>query len=158
MNRFARASLGLLVSLAATSAFAADSATGAVNLEGIKFNVVDGLAYPSRGGLAIALTNTAFDKQKMREDGKVDIFDRMGHGGQSVSINLDGGKPTMCVDYSFHEGDTSSSGSQCASGIDEAIRISQLDDQRVAGSMDWSNDDGESIKVKFDLAIEPGGN
>ncbi|MEZ5462828.1 hypothetical protein [Dokdonella sp.] len=158
MNRSALAPLGLLALLAATTpALAADSATGDVSLENVDFKVVDGLAFPSRGGLAVSLTNVPFDKDKMREDGKVDIFDRMGHDGQAVTINFDKGEPTMCVDYSFHVGDTSSSGSYCESGVADAVKVTRLDDKRVAGSMDWKNDKDAMIKVKFDLPIEPGG-
>ncbi|MGB0134005.1 hypothetical protein [Dokdonella sp.] len=158
MNRSALAPLGLLALLAATAAAqAADSASGAVSLENVDFTVVDGLAFANREGLAISLSSTDFDKQKMRKDGKVDIFDRMRHSGQVVSINIDKGKPTMCVDYAFQEGDTASSGSYCETGVADAVEITRLDDNRVAGSMNWNNGKDTTIEVTFDLAIEPDG-
>jgi len=138
-------------------AAAADSASGSVSLEGITFEVVDVLAYPNRDGLAIALSDTAFDKEKMRKDGKVDTFDRMRHGGQVVTINLSKGAPTQCVDYSFQKGDSRTSGSVCESGVADAVELSENSDERVAGKMNWKKDSGERIDVSFDAPVEAGG-
>ena len=135
----------------------ADSASGEVKLDEMEFTVVDAIAFHSRGGIGISLTDAAFDKEKMREDGEVDIFDRMRHSGQTLTINIDDGEPTTCVDFAYKKGNTSSSGSDCKPSFGGTVEITQLDDERVTGSMDWEGDDGAKIKVSFDAAIEPDG-
>lgn len=151
-------SLFLFIAMLCFSEWAfAGSASGEVKLDNMEFTVVDAVALHSHGEIGISLTDVAFDKEKMREDGKVDIFDRMRHSGQSLTINIADGKPTMCVDFAYKKGDTSSSGSDCKPSFNGTVEITQLDDARVAGSMDWEGDDGHKIKVSFDAAIEPDG-
>lgn len=140
-----------------TVVHAEDSASGMVNIEGSTFNVVDVIAYPNRDGLAIALTDSPFDKEKMRADGKVDSLDRLMHEDNAVMINLSQGKPTMCVDYLLKEPERSSSGSICESGVAEAVILSENSSKRVAGKMKWKKDTGEMLDVSFNAQVEPGG-
>lgn len=146
----------LLVCSGLTCAHAAE-ASGQVTLEGVDFEVVDAMAYANRGGLTIALTNQAFDRDKMRADGKVDTFDRMRHDGQALMINLKDGAVSGCIDYAFDIGDSSTSGSICNSTIAETIVIDRHDAEQVVGRMDWTGDDNERVNVTFEAGIEPSG-
>ncbi len=158
MNLLSGGAGALLLALPfAQPAIAADAASGSAKLEGIGFDVVDALVFPNHDGPAIALSDTAFDKEEMRKDGKVDNFDRMRHKGQLITINLSDGNPTMCVDYAFHKDESSTSGSVCETGVADAVKLRESSATRVRGAMKWSKDSGESIDVSFDASVEAGG-
>jgi len=135
-----------------TAALAASS--GTVNLKGTEWTVADGVAMPDGDELEVVLLSQKFDRAKALADGKLDTFDVMRQGGNTVTINVDADGPTMCVDFMSKSGDTMNSGSSCNSDFPPTIKIDKQTPTQIAGSMDWAEDGGDHIKVQFDLPIE----
>ena len=82
----------------------------------------------------------------------------MKHKGLVVSLRLEDGKPSHCLDHSYDlEGGRTVSGSVCAEGVIESVTVSEFTAERVAGAVDWKGDDGENVVVRFDLPIEASG-
>jgi len=135
-----------------TAALAA--ASGTVNLKGAEWTVADGVAMPDGEELEVVLISQAFDRAKALEDGNLNTFDVMRQGGNTVTINVAADGPTMCVDFMSRSGDTMNSGSSCNSDFPPTIKIEKRTPSRIAGSMDWSEEGGDHVKVQFDLPIE----
>jgi hypothetical protein len=150
-NRYARTTLATALLLAAGAA-----ASGSVDYRNAKWTVADAIAYADDEEIEIAFTSVALDRAKMTADGTIDSLDLMRAGGNKITINLDADGPTMCIDFTSRAGDTMSSGSSCDSGMQEAITLTARSAERVAGSMQWGEKDGEHIHLSFDLPIEGG--
>lgn len=135
-----------------TAALAA--ASGTVNLKGAEWTVADGVAMPDGEELEVVLISQAFDRAKALEDGNLNTFDVMRQGGSTVTINVAADGPTMCVDFMSRSGDTMNSGSSCNSDFPPTIKIEKRTPSRIAGSMNWSEEGGDHVKVQFDLPIE----
>lgn len=150
------AAFAFLIAVAAPAP-AADTASGSVKLGKADWKVADGIAYQDDDEIEVVFSDQAFDKADFRKDGKVDTFDVMGHEGNTLAINVDADGPTMCLDVSTRTADSQMSGSSCNSAFPPAITISSRTDTRIAGSMDYTGDDGDKVKLAFDLPIESGG-
>jgi hypothetical protein len=133
-------------------AFAA--ASGSVKLKGAEWTVADGVAMPDGDELEVVLLSQAFDRAKALDDGKLNTFDVMRQGGNTVTINVAADGPTMCVDFMSRSGDTMNSGSSCNSDFPPTIKIEKRSATQIAGSMQWEEDGGDHVKVQFDLPIE----
>lgn len=157
MTRLEPAFLGLFVALAAAApALAADSANGRVHLTQADFAVIDGVAYAEGDRLVIALSDVAFNNSEMRQDGRVDASDRISHDGQSIALYLENGQSTTCADAIVKVGDSFNSGKICNSGLPDSLKITKLDDQRVAGRLNFTTSEID-VDVTFDLSIRPTG-
>ncbi len=141
------------------NAYSETSASGDITLEGQTFKVVDAIAYHRFGGLVVALADKPFDKEEIRSDGKVDIFDIMGHDGLIASVRISDGSVQNCIDHQYDLPDNvSSSGSSCVSGITESSTLTAVTDEHVAGAVDWKGEDGEHVSVTFDVPVEAASN
>lgn len=147
-----RAALAAFALAPCTPALA--TASGTVKLKGAEWTVADGVAMPDGEELEVVLISQAFDRAKALEDGKLNTFDVMRQGGNTVTINVAADGPTMCVDFMSRSGDTMNSGSSCNSDFPPTIRIDKRTATQIAGSMDWAEDGGDHVKVQFDLPIE----
>jgi hypothetical protein len=140
--------------LLAPFAGALAAASGSVKLKGAEWTVADGIAMPDGDELEVVLLSQAFDRAKALEDGKLNTFDVMRQGGNTITINVAADGPTMCVDFMSRAGDTMNSGSSCNSDFPPTITIVKRTPARIAGSMDWAEAGGDHVKVQFDLPIE----
>jgi hypothetical protein len=154
MSKSLRSRFALAAVLMAPLPAALAAASGSVNLKGTEWTVADGVAMPDGDELEVVLISQAFDRAKALADGKLDTFDVMRQGGNTVTINVDADGPTMCVDFMSRSGDTMNSGSSCNSDFPPTIKIDKQTPTQIAGSMDWAEDGGDRIKVQFDLPIE----
>ena len=153
MTPSSRCRLFLAALLLAPSSLALAAASGSVQLKGATWTVADGVVVPDDDGIEVVLLSSAFDRAKALEDGKLDTFDVMRHGGNTLTINVGADGPTMCVDFMSHAGDTMNSGSSCNSDFPPTIKIEQRTPTRIAGGMDWAEEGGDRIQVQFDLPI-----
>lgn len=157
MNHRAPGLPALCLALAAAApALAAESASGTVHLTRADFTVVDGVAYRDGEMMAIALSDVLLDKSGARGENTWYAFDRLRHTGQSIAINIENGKPTMCADAIIVKDGVTDSAAICNSGLPDSIKINSLDDTRVSGTMKFITNDID-IDVRFDLTIESGG-
>jgi len=148
----ARVALAAFALAPCTAALAA--ASGTVKLKGAEWTVADGVAMPDGDELEVVLISQAFDRAKALEDGNLNTFDVMRQGGNTVTINVAADGPTMCVDFMSRSGDTMNSGSSCNSDFPPTIKIEKRSATQIAGSMQWEEEGGDHVKVKFDLPIE----
>jgi hypothetical protein len=125
-------------------------ASGSINFRDAKWTVADAVAYPDDEEIEIVFTEAKLDRAEMAQDGKIDTFDIMRSDGRSITINVDADGPTMCIDFSTGNG----GGSSCNSDFPPTITLTTRTADRVAGSMQWGETDGEHIHVRFDLPIE----
>ena len=154
MSNSMRSRLALAALLLAPLPAALAAASGTVKLKGAEWTVADGVAMPDGEELEVVLISQAFDRAKALEDGNLNTFDVMRQGGNTVTINVAADGPTMCVDFMSRSGDTMNSGSSCNSDFPPTIKIEKRTPSRIAGSMDWSEEGGDHVKVQFDLPIE----
>jgi hypothetical protein len=125
-------------------------ASGSINFRDAQWTVADAVAYPDDEEIEIVFTEAKLDRAEMAQDGKIDTFDIMRSDGRSITINVDADGPTMCIDFSTGNG----GGSSCNSDFPPTITLTTRTADRVAGSMQWGETQGEHIHVRFDLPIE----
>ena len=126
---------------------------GSVSLEHGNWAAVDAIAYPDGEELDVVFSDMAFDREAIAEDGVANSFDVLRHSGNTLTINVGVDGPTMCVDVMSRSEDTMYSGSSCRSEFSNAIEIESLNDDRIAGGMNWGPSDGEHIHLQFDVEI-----
>lgn len=148
-----RVSMLLLVgaiALQPQAASAAAPASGHVNYHDQSWDVADAMAYTDGEYLAVAISSKAFDRAAFAKDGKIDIFDIMRHDGSTITLKVDAEGKVNCLDFSLPNG----GGSSCGS-LGESFNQTRRDAKGIAGTMDFKGDEGEQIKVSFDVPIAP---
>jgi hypothetical protein len=135
-------------------AHAANLAEGSVQRGDSSWKVVDAFAYPDGEEIEVVFSDKPFDRAEMAADGKIDTFDSMRHEGNTLTLNFDADGPTMCVDFMSRSDGGSVGGSSCNSDYEPTIKVSSRTADRVAGSMQWGEAEGEHIHLTFDVPIQ----
>jgi hypothetical protein len=135
-------------------AYAANLAEGSVQRDESGWKVIDAFAYPDGDEIEVVFSDKLFDRAEMAADGKIDTFDSMRHEGNTMTLNFDADGPTMCVDFMSRGDGGSTGGSSCNSDYEPTIKVSSRTADRIAGSMQWGEADGEHIHLAFDVPIQ----
>jgi hypothetical protein len=122
-------------------------ATGQVKFHEAEWPVADAIAYPDDGETIVVFTSKAMDRAAFAADGKIDTFDFMRMGGNSITLHIDSEGKSGCIDFGTDHG----GGSSCGS-FDDALTLSRRDAEHVAGRFQSENGD-DRISIEFDLTI-----
>lgn len=153
MNVMLRVSaLSLALAALAGNALAADGGSGEISLRKSAWTVADTVAFVEDGELRVAVSDVAFDRDAMRRDGKLNVFDVLRHSGQTVTLSIGKDGPSGCYDYYVRAGDTQYSGSSCDGALDTAFSGLANDGTRAKGAVDWRKGD-EKIVFSWDVTI-----
>jgi hypothetical protein len=153
MNALLRVSaLSLALAALAGNALAADGGSGEISLRKSAWTVADTVAFMEDGELRVAVSDEAFDRDAMRKDGKLNVFDVLRHSGQTVTLSIGAKGPSGCYDFYVRAGDTQYSGSSCDGELDQAFSGLGNDGKRARGAVDWRKGD-EKIVVSWDVPI-----
>lgn len=153
MNVVLRVSaLSLALATLAGNALAADGGSGEISLRKSTWAVADTVAFVEDGELRVAVSDVPFDRDAMRKDGKLNVFDVLRHSGQTVTLSIGANGPSGCYDFYVRAGDTQYSGSSCDGELDKAFSGLGNDGTRARGAVDWRKDD-EKIVVNWDVPI-----
>ncbi len=130
------------------------SAEGNVRLGQADWTVADAFAYPDDDEIEVVFSDKAFNRSEMAADGKIDTFDTLRHDGNTLTLNFDADGPTMCLDFMTRSANGSTGGSSCNSAYQPEIKVTARSADRIAGSMQWGETDGEHVHLSFDVPIE----
>jgi len=144
--------LTFALALTAGSSNAADGGSGEVSLRNSQWQAVDTVAFMEGEELRVAFSDEPFDRDAMRKDGKLNIFDVLRHSGQTVTLSFGGNTPSGCFDFYVRAGDVQSSGSQCEGDLNTRFSDVRNDARQARGAVDWSKGN-EKIALRWDVPI-----
>ena len=153
MNDMLRVSaISLAFATLAGNALAADGGSGEVRLRNSEWTVIDTVAFMEGEELRVAVSDVPFDREAMRRDGKLNIFDVLRHSGQTVTLGFGANGPSGCFDFYVKAGDVQSSGSQCDGGLEDAFSGIANSSTRAKGAIDWRGED-QRIVISWDVPV-----
>jgi len=149
-GKFSMFGLALVCALAPSVARGGTPASGSVHLNDASWTVADAIAYPEEDEISVTFADKVFDRKAFATDGKLDDFDVMRHGGQTLTLHVGKDGPTMCLDYSTGNG----GGSTCNSDYPPTITIAARNADHIAGRMHYGDAAADHVHVDFDVPIQ----